>query len=149
MDLRQITPTYSVTPQIEPADVASLAAMGVKTLICNRPDMENPPALQSSAMLAAAQAHGIGFIYNPFQGHTISQENVDIQATALATADSPVVGYCASGNRCTVVWGFGAAGHVPVDDIVTIGQSYGYPFEQLRPALEAAAARNLAGTSED
>ncbi|MBY4892483.1 TIGR01244 family phosphatase [Rhodobacteraceae bacterium N5(2021)] len=145
MDLRQITPTYSVTPQIEPSDIATLAAMGVKTLICNRPDMENPPALQAAVMQAEAEAHGIDFIYNPFQGHTMSQDHVDEQADALADAEGPVVGYCASGNRCTVVWAFGVAGHVPVDEIIAIGTSHGYPFEQLRPALEAAAARNTQG----
>lgn len=145
MDLRQITPTYSVTPQIEPSDVATLAAMGVKTLICNRPDMENPPALQAAAMQAEAEAHGIAFVFNPFQGNTMTQDHVDEQADALAGSEGPVVGYCASGNRCTVVWAFGAAGTVPVDEIINIGQSHGYPFEQLRPALEAAAARNTAG----
>lgn len=142
MDLRQITTTYSVTPQIEPSDVATLAAMGVKTLICNRPDAENPPALQAAAMQAAAEAHGIDFIFNPFQGQTMSQDHVEEQRDALADAEGPVVGYCASGNRCTVVWAFGAAGHVPVDEIIEIATSHGYPFEQMRPALEAAAARN-------
>ena len=49
MDLRQIVDGYAVTPQIEPSDVAILAAQGVKTLICNRPDMENPAPLQAAA----------------------------------------------------------------------------------------------------
>lgn len=142
MDLRQITATYSVTPQIEPSDVATLAAMGVKTLICNRPDSENPPALQAATMQAEAEAHGIAFVFNPFQGHTMNQDHVDEQADAIAGSEGPVVGYCASGNRCTVVWAFGAAGTVGVDDIINIGQSHGYPFEQMRSALDAAAARN-------
>lgn len=143
MDLRKITETYSVTPQIDPSDVATLAGMGVKTLICNRPDAENPAPLQAAAIQAEAEAHGIDFIFNPFQGHTMTQDHVDEQRDALADAEGPVVGYCASGNRSTVVWAFGVAGHVPVDDIIALATSYGYPFEQLRPALEAAAARNL------
>jgi uncharacterized protein (TIGR01244 family) len=142
MDLRQITKTYSVTPQIAPEDVATLAQMGVKTLICNRPDMENPPALQAAAIQAEAEAHGIDFVFNPFQGHTMTQDHVEEQHDAIADAEGPVVAYCASGNRSTVVWAFGAAGHVPVDDIIERATSFGYPFEQLRPALEAAAARN-------
>ncbi|WP_224815187.1 TIGR01244 family sulfur transferase [Hasllibacter sp. MH4015] len=144
MDLRQITDTYSVTPQIAPSDVAALAAMGVKTLICNRPDMENPPELQAAAIQAQAEAHGIAYVYNPFQGHTMTQDHVDEQADAIEGSEGPVVAYCASGNRSTVVWGFGVAGQVPVDEIVAIGTSHGYPFDQLRPALEAAAARNTA-----
>ncbi len=144
MDLRQIVDGYSVTPQIEPSDVATLAAQGVKTLICNRPDMENPPPLQAAAIQAEAEAHGIAYVFNPFQGHTLTQDNVDEQADAIAGSEGPVVAYCASGNRSTVVWAFGAAGHVPVDQIIEIATSHGYPFEQLRPALEAAAAQNTA-----
>ncbi len=144
MDLRQITEGYSVTPQIEPSDVAILAAQGVKTLICNRPDMENPPPLQAAAIQAEAEAHDIDFVFNPFQGHTLNQDNVDEQADAIAGSEGPVVAYCASGNRSTVVWAFGAAGHVPVEDIIAVGTSHGYAFEQLRPALEAAAAQNTA-----
>ncbi|MBL4627900.1 MAG: TIGR01244 family phosphatase [Roseicyclus sp.] len=142
MDLRQITEGYSVTPQIEPADVATLAEMGVKTLICNRPDSENPPPLQAAAMQAEAEAHGINFVFNPFQGNAMTQDNVEEQADAIAGSDGPVVGYCASGNRSTVVWAFGAAGTVPVDQIIEVATSHGYRFEQLRPALEAAAVQN-------
>ena len=144
MDLRQITDGYSVTPQIEPSDVATLAAQGVKTLICNRPDAENPPALQAAAIQAEAEAHGIAYVYNPFSGGKMTKDNVDEQADAIAGSEGPVVAYCASGNRSTVVWAFGAAGDVPVDEIIATATSYGYPFEQLRPALEAAAARNTA-----
>lgn len=144
MDLRKITDTYTVTPQIEPSDVATLAEMGVKTLICNRPDNENPVPLQAAAIQAEAEAHGIAFVFNPFSGMAMTQDNVDEQVDAIAASEGPVVAYCASGNRCTIVWAFGAAGHVPVDDIIKIATSHGYQFEQLRPALEAAAARNTA-----
>ncbi|MEJ6395202.1 TIGR01244 family sulfur transferase [Gymnodinialimonas sp. 2305UL16-5] len=141
MDLRPIIDGYSVTPQIEPSDVKALAEMGVKTLICNRPDIENPPAFQAAQIQAEAEALGIAFVFNPFQGHTMTQDHVDEQADAIAASDGPVVAYCASGNRSTVVWAFGAAGQVPIDEIIATANSYGYQFDALRPALEAAAAR--------
>ena len=142
MDLRQITDGYSVTPQITPEDVAVLAEQGVKTLICNRPDMENPPELQAAAIQAAAEAAGIAYVFNPFTAPTLTQDHIDEQADAIAGSEGPIVAYCASGNRSTVVWAFGAAGTVPVDQIIEIATGHGYQFEPLRPALEAAAARN-------
>ena len=144
MDLRQITDGYSVTPQIAPEDVAALAAMGVRTLICNRPDAENPPHLQAAAFEALADAQGMAFVYNPFSGGMMTQDNVDEQADAIAGSEGPVVAYCASGNRSTVVWAFGAAGTVPVDRIIETATAHGYQFEHLRAALEAAAARDPA-----
>jgi uncharacterized protein (TIGR01244 family) len=59
MNLKQIVDGYSVTPQLDPADMARLAAEGVTTVICNRPDAENPPHLQAAAMQAAAEAAGL------------------------------------------------------------------------------------------
>jgi uncharacterized protein (TIGR01244 family) len=43
MNLKQIVDGYAVTPQLDPADMAALAESGVTTVICNRPDAENPP----------------------------------------------------------------------------------------------------------
>ena len=56
MDRRQITETYSVSPQLLPDDVARLAEDGVRVLINNRPDSEVPPQVQSAAMREAAEA---------------------------------------------------------------------------------------------
>ena len=53
MDIRQITPRYSVSPQINPEDFAAIKAAGFTKVICNRPDVENPPSHQADAMAAA------------------------------------------------------------------------------------------------
>ena len=36
MDIRQITPNYFVAPQLDPADMADIAAAGITTIISNR-----------------------------------------------------------------------------------------------------------------
>jgi len=141
MDLRPITDSYTVAPQLQPGDMQALADQGVKTVICNRPDGENPPALQAAAMQQAAEAAGLSFVFNPVVGGALTEANVEEQADAIAAAEGPVVAYCASGNRSTVVWAFGVAGDVPVDDIIAKGTQFGYPMEGLRPHLEAVAAK--------
>ena len=40
--LIELTDTLSMAGQIQPADVAQLAAAGYETIICNRPDDEEP-----------------------------------------------------------------------------------------------------------
>ena len=47
MDIRQITPDYFVSPQIDPADLPAIAEAGFTRVICNRPDAENPPSHQA------------------------------------------------------------------------------------------------------
>jgi uncharacterized protein (TIGR01244 family) len=42
MDIRQINDEYSVTGQITPADLDDIKALGFKSIVCNRPDEEEP-----------------------------------------------------------------------------------------------------------
>lgn len=142
MDLRQITDTYTVAPQLEPGDMAALAAQGVTTVICNRPDAENPGPLQAAAMQAAAEAAGMSFVFNPVVGGQLTMDNVEEQRDAIDGSDGPVVAYCASGNRSTIVWALGMAGDLPTDEIIARGEKWGYQLEWLRPQIEALAARN-------
>ncbi len=142
MDLRQITETYTVAPQLEPGDMATLAAQGVTTVICNRPDGENPAPLQAAAMQAAAEAAGLAFVFNPVVGGQLTMDNVEEQRDAIDGSDGPVVAYCASGNRSTIVWALGQAGDLPTDEIIARGEKWGYQLEWLRPQIEALAARN-------
>ena len=141
MDLRPITDSYSVAPQLEPGDMAALADMGVTTVICNRPDAENPGPLQAAAMQAAAEAAGLSFVFNPVVGGQLTMDNVDEQADAIDAAEGPIVAYCASGNRSTIVWALGMAGMLPTDEIIARGEKWGYQMEWLRPQIEALAAR--------
>ena len=99
MDLRQITDSYSVAPQLAPTDMAALADAGFTTVICNRPDGENPGPLQAAAMQAAAEAAGLHFVFNPVIGGQMTMDNVEEQRDAIDAADGPVIAYCASGNR--------------------------------------------------
>jgi len=141
MDLRPITDTYTIAPQLEPADMAAIAASGVTTVICNRPDAEIPAQLQAAAMQEAAEAAGLSFVFNPVIGGQLTMDNVEEQRDAIDAADGPVVAYCASGNRSTIVWALGMAGELPADEIISRGETWGYQLEWLRPQLEALAAR--------
>lgn len=101
MDIRQITEDYSVTGQIEPQDVQAIAAAGFKTLICNRPDEEQPGQPSADGVETAAQAAGLEFRYIPVVSGQITSENVQDMAEALAEMPAPVLAYCRSGTRCT------------------------------------------------
>lgn len=141
MDLRQITDTYSVSPQLAPTDMAALAQAGFTTVICNRPDAENPSPLQAAAMQAAAEAAGLDFVFNPIIGGQMTMDNVEEQRDAIDAAQGPVIAYCASGNRSTLCWALGQAGDIPTDEIIARGEAWGYQLQWLRPQLEALAAQ--------
>ena len=141
--MRQITDQYHVSPQIAPEDVPELKAAGITTVICNRPDMENPVELQAAALRAAVEAAGLRFEELPLTHQTMTPDNVARQAGIVAASEGPVLAYCASGTRCSVVWALGQAqtGALPTDEILAATARAGYDLAGLRPTLDAIAAQ--------
>lgn len=141
MDIRALTPDYAVSPQIEPADLAAVKAAGFTTVINNRPDGEIPPHLHSAPMQAAAEALGLTFIANPVISGGLSMANVAAQSRAIAAAPGPVFAYCASGNRCSVVWALVHAGRLDADTLINTPARFGYNLEHLRGQIADIAAK--------
>jgi uncharacterized protein (TIGR01244 family) len=139
MDIRPLTPDYAVSPQIEPADLPAVKAAGFTCVIDNRPDGEIPPHLHTAEMRRAAEALGLTFVVNPIIGGMMTMENVIAQRAAIQAATGPVLAYCASGNRSSLVWALALAGTRPVDELVGIPARFGYQLEHLRPQIEALA----------
>lgn len=137
MDIRAITPDYAVSPQIDLGDLPAIKAAGYVTVIDNRPDGEIPPHLHTDEMRRAAEALGLTFIANPVIGGALTMDNVTAQAAAIAASEGPVFAYCASGNRCSIVWALANAGKLPIDDLVGLPARFGYQLDHLRPQLEA------------
>ena len=139
MDIRALTPTYAVSPQIDPEDLPAIKAAGYVTVIDNRPDGEILPDLHSDVMRQAVEALGLTFVANPIIGGALTEANVIAQRAAMVASDGPVFAYCASGNRSSVVWALAHAGERPADELIGIPARFGYNLEHLRPLLTAKA----------
>lgn len=136
MDIRRITPDYSVSPQIEPEDVADIAAAGFRTVICNRPDAEIPMELSSEVIRIAVEAAGLVFVDNPVTHPTMTPERIATQAAAMT--DGPVLAYCASGTRSSILWSLAQAGRMSTEEILSATARAGYDLSALRPRLDSA-----------
>lgn len=141
MEIRPLTPTYAVTPQVTPEDLPAIKAAGYTMVIDNRPDAEIPADLHAAAIQAAAAALGLEFVTNPVIGGAITPANVATQRSAINAASGPVLAYCASGNRSSIVWALAHAGKLPTDDLIGIPARFGYQLEGLRNQIEALAAQ--------
>lgn len=141
MELRALSEDHSVADQLDPADMTQLAALGVTTVICNRPDGEVPASHQAAALQIAAEAAGLVFVFNPVNGAAMTLDNVEEQAEAIDSAEGPVVAYCASGMRSAVMWAFAQAGQMPTDEIIAACEAAGYQMAGMRGQIDALAAR--------
>ena len=134
MDLRQISPDLAVAPQIDPRDLAAVAAAGFVGVIDNRPDAEIGPAQSSARMAEAAAQAGLQFHYLPVGG-PMTPALVQGFADAMAAAGGPVLAYCRSGTRSATVWAITQAGKRPADEILRLAARAGYDLSHLRAIL--------------
>jgi uncharacterized protein (TIGR01244 family) len=126
-DIRTVTPTFAVAPQISPDDMPELVAAGFKRIISNRPDAEVPPQLSSTAMAAAAKAAGLDYVHVPIVGMP-SAAAVEAIFAAVEGAEGAVLAYCRSGTRSITAWAIGQAehGHTTPQELITLGRDAGY-----------------------
>jgi uncharacterized protein (TIGR01244 family) len=104
MDIRAVTENYSVSEQITPEDVAEIKNQGFKSIVCHRPDDEQPGQPAFGDVAAAAEAAGISIRHIPVTSAGLTMEAVDQMVDAVEEMDRPMLGYCRSGARSTAIF---------------------------------------------
>lgn len=100
--VNRLTENFAVAPQLSPADMAAVAALGYKSVIINRPDFEGGlDQPQAAEVMAAAKEAGLQVEYQPVVSGAITPADVARFAELLDTLPGPVLAYCRSGARCT------------------------------------------------
>lgn len=141
MDLRKIDDQITVSPQITVDDLAEIARLGFKTVVANRPDQEEPGQPAMANLEAAALEHGLKWVYMPVESGNITDRDVDQFAPMIQQADKPVLAFCRSGTRCTVLWALSSARDTSAEEIFTKAHSAGYDIRGLAPRLAQQAAK--------
>jgi len=135
MDIKPLTDRLSVSPQLAASDIAALADLGYRSIICNRPDGEGADQPAFAEIQAAATAAGMQARYLP----VISGRADDATAAAfgglLRELPGPVVAYCRTGTRSTSLWALSEAPSRSVVDILRIGRAAGYELGGLARRL--------------
>ena len=101
---RKIDDHFLAAPQIAARDIAEAKAMGITMIINNRPDGEEPDAPQGPEIEVAAKAAGLHYVAIPVTHAGFSGPQVAAMAVALEEATGPVLAYCRSGSRSTLLW---------------------------------------------
>lgn len=99
MALKHVSDTFAVAPQIAPEQLQHLAEQGFGTLICNRPDREDPDQPALALMRAAAQQAGMDFHHIPVSGGEFPEGAVSAFRKVRAEAPGNVLAYCRTGTR--------------------------------------------------
>lgn len=140
---RKLTDQVYASPQIGVAEVADAVALGVKLIINNRPEDEEPGQTPGAEIEAAARAAGLAYVAIPVTHAGFSEPQVKAMAEALGNAgDGKVLAYCRSGTRSTLLWSLARAseGGDP-DELAEAAARAGYDIGPVRPIVDMLASR--------
>lgn len=141
-DFRQLSDNFWASPQITVDDVKEAAKRGFTMVVNNRPDGESDDQTEGAAIEAAAKEAGLAYVAIPITHAGFSEAQVAQLVDALAENEGPVLAYCRSGTRSTLLWSLVQAseGGDP-DAIAAAAAGAGYDVSPVRPAMDSLAAR--------
>ena len=140
---RKIDDKTYASPQITLAEVAYAKALGIGLIINNRPEDESDDQVPGPDIEAAAREAGLAYVAIPVTHAGFSMTQVEAMQQALAQAgDAPVLAYCRSGTRSTLLWALAQAkAGVSPDDIATKAAGAGYDISPIRATVDMLAAQ--------
>ena len=139
---RKINDAFYASPQIDTAQVAEAKNLGVGLIINNRPESESDDQTPGAQIEAAAKAADIGYVAIPVTHAGFSAPQVDAMRAALDQAGGkPVLAYCRSGTRSTLLWALAEAraGRNP-EELAASAANAGYDLAPIRALLDSLAA---------
>lgn len=138
---RQLTPHVFASPQITLADVDAAAAQGIGLVINNRPEGESDDQTPGGEIAAACAEKGIAYIAIPVTHAGFSQPQVVAMAEALAGTEGPILAYCRSGTRSTLLWALAEASRgAEPDELARLAGNAGYDLSPVRGLMDMLAA---------
>ena len=138
---RQVSESVFASPQIDVEAIAEAKAQGIVRVINTRPEGESDDQTPGAEIEAAARAMGIDYVAIPVGHGGFSQAQVDAMIDALDNAEGPVLAYCRSGTRSTLLWALARAkaGDNPAV-IASKAANAGYDVSPVRQLIDMFAA---------
>ena len=137
-----ITPNFAVTGMPAAEDFETLAALGFKSVISNRPDHEENGQLTGRNEAVLAWRAGLRFLHIPAAKHDLfTDAAVEPMADALNSLEGPIVAHCQTGLRSAILWAAASARSDTVDCVLAALRQAGFALDFLRDDLEAQADR--------
>jgi len=135
-DIRKLTESLSVAPQLTANDLSDIKKMEFGSILCNRPDGEEEGQPAYEVIQEHAAAVGIPIEFQPVNGRVITDEDVQTFKQHIESMPQPVLAFCRTGTRCSVLWALSQAGDQATDEIISTAASAGYALDTLRERLD-------------
>lgn len=135
MELEPLHDHFFVSKQIELANLKQIADTGIKTVINNRPDDETPGQVKSETLSDQARALGLNYHFLPVASGRISQSDFSKFVEILKNETHPILAFCRTGMRSTLLWAKSREGTMPEGDVLGKAAKGGYDIANSKLAL--------------
>lgn len=135
MNVRPITPEFTVSPQVRPEELHEARRLGFRSIVVARPDDEEAGQPSIAEMRDAAAQAGLGFAAVPVRPGQITDEDIQRFAAAIKTIEGPILGYCRTGARAATLWALNAAAALEPDAVLSSAAAAGHDLGTLRDRL--------------
>ena len=100
----KLSDSVAAAPQLQPEEMAAVAAAGYRVVVNNRPDGEVPGQPTSEEIRAAVEAAGMRYVYYPINAFNFPGDDLAGIRDLFDSDDAPVLAFCRSGTRSTNLW---------------------------------------------
>ena len=102
--IMHLTEKVSVMGQVLPEQIATLKTEGFTTVMCNRPDHEDPGQPTMDELAAACEVQGLRFVRYPLTMMNFPGDDVAGMAEEFEPETGKVLAYCRTGTRSANLW---------------------------------------------
>lgn len=141
MQINRLTPDLAAGPQIRPSDVDTIAALGFRSIIGNRPDGESPDQPPFASLEQAAKSRHLETRYIPVIANQIGDLDTQKFSEALRELPKPIFAFCRTGTRSTLLWALANSESLTPDERIRMAAAHGYDISAFRQKLEATDQR--------
>jgi len=118
IEIRKLTNEFAVSAQLDAPALATVAAAGYRSLICNRPDGEGADQPLFSEIQDAAAISNISVRYLPVVSGKVTDEQAVAFAKLVAELPKPILAYCRTGTRSATLWALSESSRRPLPEIL-------------------------------
>lgn len=117
--------------QIDPQELAAMAArLGLRRVVNNRPDHEEPGQPTSAEVAAAAEAAGLDYLEAPVRG--MPDPDTVARVGDWLAEPAPTLMFCRSGMRSAATWAMAESRRgADADELRALALAAGYDLSRL------------------
>lgn len=144
MSIEKIADYLYVSRQLTERTAKLVAQYDIKTVICNRPDGEEPNQPDFETVKAWLNEAGIEkVVYMPTTMEAINDAQLKEFQDMVAQSPAPILAYCRTGTRSAMLWAMNQSKRgVEVNSLIRAADLAGINLTKERERLEAVSPRN-------